>query len=198
MKIVDKVIFLDIDGVLNNCKWADKYWHAIRGLNPDMSKEDCEGLTDLTDPVATNILFDILEKTGAYIVLSSSWRRWSIQETLQEFATTRHILFRKLVPYIVGVTSRSNGPRRLREKEIQEFIDDIKSNTINPFIVDDNAEFLKDFKWVVVDDDNLNIQHFVRTNYETGFGEKEAKQIIEILGEKKYESNRKDYIFRAF
>ena len=31
MKIVDKVIFLDIDGVLNNCKWADKYWHASRG-----------------------------------------------------------------------------------------------------------------------------------------------------------------------
>ena len=138
MKIVDKVIFLDIDGVLNNCKWADIYWHAVRGLSSDMSKEDCEGLTDLTDPVATNILFDILEKTGAYIVLSSSWRRWSIQETLQEFATTRHILFRKLVPYIVGVTARYQGPRKLRGEEIQDFIDSVNNNTIDKDKLNEN------------------------------------------------------------
>ena len=185
MKIVDKVIFLDIDGVLNNCKWADKYWHAIRGLSSNMSKEDCKGLTDLTDPVATNILFDILEKTGAYIVLSSSWRRWSIQETLQEFATTRHILFRKLVPYIVGVTARYQGPRKLRGEEIQDFIDSVNNNTIDKDkYIDKDVSFVENFKYVSIDDDSDMIegQSFVQTNYFEGLTTEDANKVIEILG----------------
>ena len=187
MKIVDKVIFLDIDGVLNNCKWADKYWHVIRGLSTDMSKEDCEGLTDLTDPVATNILFDILEKTGAYIVLSSSWRRWSIQETLQEFATTRHILFRKLVPYIVGVTARYQGPRKPRGEEIQDFIYSVNNNTIDKDkYIDKDVSFVENFKYVIIDDDSdmLKDQSFVQTNYFEGLTTEDANKVIEILGTK--------------
>lgn len=193
MIIVEKVIFLDIDGVLNSEKWSEKFWeytHSKGRLSVDINDSIYDKFSDLSDPEATDLLIDVLNKTGAYIVLSSSWRSWTYNKTIQEFSTFRHIPFRKLVPYIVGVTSRSDGPIRLREKEIQKFVDDIKSNTINPLIVDDNVRFLEDFKWIVVDDDNLNMQHFVRTNYETGFGEKEAKQIIEILGEKKYESNR--------
>ena len=185
MKIVDKVIFLDIDGVLNNHEWAEKYWQAVRGLSDNMSKEDCEGLTDLTDPVATNILFDILEKTGAYIVLSSSWRRWSIQETLQEFATTRHILFRKLVPYIVGITARYYGPRKPRGEEIQDFIDKLNNNTINrDKYIDKYVSFAKNFKFVIIDDDSdmLKGQAFVQTNYFKGLITEDANKVIEILG----------------
>ena len=54
-----KIIFLDIDGVLNSYAY-------------DRVRKYDEGNIDMT---RLDILKDIVDKTGAYIVLTSSWRR---------------------------------------------------------------------------------------------------------------------------
>jgi hypothetical protein len=51
-----KIIFLDIDGVLNNSKWLK------------------ENKNNPIDPAAVNRINVIMQKTDAKIVISSSWR----------------------------------------------------------------------------------------------------------------------------
>lgn len=55
-----KVIFLDIDGVMNSV--------ATRPQDP-------RGLLDFLDPVNVAVLNTIVQATGAVVVVSSSWRR---------------------------------------------------------------------------------------------------------------------------
>ena len=63
---MEKVIFLDIDGVLNT-----KYWHAQK-------EKDQYGYT--FDATAVANLAKIIEKTGADIVISSSWKCMGLAE----------------------------------------------------------------------------------------------------------------------
>lgn len=63
---LEKVIFLDVDGVLNNGTWAQR-----------MYKE--EGVRvyaeDLLEDRALRLLKLLVDETGARIVISSAWRR---------------------------------------------------------------------------------------------------------------------------
>ena len=88
--IVDKIVFLDIDGVLNSEEWVDKCFR-----NADV----CD-----LDPDAINRLIKFLDDINTKIVLSSSWRSLNAQSTILEFST--HELLKKLIPYIIGVTPR--------------------------------------------------------------------------------------------
>ena len=65
-----KVIFLDIDGVLNTGRW-----HAQMGGNIPRDKY---GYT--FDPNAVANLKKILDETGAEIVISSSWKSFGFSE----------------------------------------------------------------------------------------------------------------------
>ena len=63
-----KVIFLDVDGVLNN-------YHT---------KECCEGYTFISDDKVV-LLKELIVQTGAKVVLSSTWRRgWECKERVKE------------------------------------------------------------------------------------------------------------------
>jgi hypothetical protein len=57
-----KVLFLDIDGVLNS-----EYWFVNR--------PEKEGLYTQVDPVAVAILSRVIKETGCTIVVSSTWRK---------------------------------------------------------------------------------------------------------------------------
>lgn len=63
---MEKLIFLDVDGVLNNRRWADR-----------MLEE--EGISvfheDMLEPRAIRLLKSIVDETGAKIVVSSAWRK---------------------------------------------------------------------------------------------------------------------------
>ena len=59
-----KVIFLDIDGVLNSWAWTDK--EGERESFPGWNK---------VDPEACARLNRIVEATGAKVVISSTWRK---------------------------------------------------------------------------------------------------------------------------
>ena len=77
---VNKVIFLDVDGVLNNGTWAiEMFDKGIRVYHDDL----------LFEP-SLEQLRRILDSTGAVIVVSSSWRQIPVaylhlQEWLEKF-----------------------------------------------------------------------------------------------------------------
>jgi hypothetical protein len=62
-----KVIFLDIDGVLNSQAWG-QYGHGLCDF------DECSRDTLKWDPAAVANLRQIVAETGAQIVVSSSWR----------------------------------------------------------------------------------------------------------------------------
>ena len=59
---VRNIVFLDIDGVLN----STRYWDANKPLPM--------GKSGAIDPAAVLILNEVIAKSGAAVVLSSSWR----------------------------------------------------------------------------------------------------------------------------
>ena len=87
--IVTKIVFLDIDGVLNSEEWFDKCFNSDYICDSDI------------DPDAINRLIKFLDDTNAKIVLSSSWRRLNVQRTILEFSTFNNELLKKLIPHII-------------------------------------------------------------------------------------------------
>jgi hypothetical protein len=71
-----KIVFLDIDGVLNNVEWRD----FARRTNDEVPRE--LRLSHWLDPKAVARLNRVLERTAAEVVLSSSWRQRGL-ETIQ-------------------------------------------------------------------------------------------------------------------
>ena len=188
---VDKIIFLDIDGVLNSQELAEKHYKMLKaGTVPD-------GVNDLCDPEATDRLIKALDGTGAKIVLSSSWRSNTIKDTIEDFKTFRHVPFHKLVPYIIGITPRFKE-RMWRGKEIQYWIDwlrtgkleqahlilpDIEVSSNAKGVVVDDVDVKSDFRYVIVDDDSdmLKGQNFVQTDWTTGLTDENVEQIKKYL-----------------
>ena len=93
-----KVIFLDNDGVIcldNNWGGRTKKWNEYRKLNPD---QDILGLApvevrfDDFDKKAVKVLNQVLEETGAEIVVSSDWRLHANLEELGEYYLSKGIL----------------------------------------------------------------------------------------------------------
>ena len=81
-----KVIFLDVDGVLNSQKFAEKYYEE-EGVN--IFRED------ILNRSAIACLKRIVSATGAIIVLSSTWRhialaRQALVSQLDDFGLSIH------------------------------------------------------------------------------------------------------------
>lgn len=170
---VDRIIFLDIDGVLNSERWAKKFYKMIK------SKENIEGINDLCDPYATNMLIELLNEINAKIVLSSSWRSKTIEETIKDFSTFRHKPFHKLVPYLIGVTPRFKE-RLIRGEEIQYWINWIKTDKLIKYkLIKEDIEIDENFKYIILDDDNdmLDNQNFIRIDNKIGISKEYIKQI---------------------
>ena len=75
--MVDKIIFLDVDGVLNSER-------TIRANNSS-------GYYYL-DPVAVGLIRDLVDKTGAKIVVSSTWRYAGDHVTTQLYVAGFHLM----------------------------------------------------------------------------------------------------------
>ena len=94
-----KVIFLDNDGVIclsNNWGGRTKKWANYRSANPDSSKEKkdapVEYRFDDFDKKAIKILNEILEETGAEIVVSSDWKLHATLEELGDYYESQGII----------------------------------------------------------------------------------------------------------
>ena len=92
-----KVIFLDHDGVICLSKnWGNRFkkqkdWGG-RKLSMTTLEMPVEYRFDDFDEKAVNVLNEILEETGAEIVVSSDWKRWATVEEMGEYYESKGII----------------------------------------------------------------------------------------------------------
>ena len=92
-----KVIFLDHDGVIClSTEWGgrmkkQKEWGG-RKLSMTTLEIPVEYRFDNFNEKAINVLNEILEETGAEIVVSSDWKRWATVEELGEYYESKGII----------------------------------------------------------------------------------------------------------
>ena len=150
-----KVIFLDNDGVIclsNNWGGRSKKWTKYRSKNPETSKyvDDApvEVRFDDFDKKAIKVLNEILEETGAEIVVSSDWRCHANLEELGEYFLLQGILKKP-----VGVTKLLGQCNQPENYPWMEKWDLEQSRSLEIFqYLHDHPEVTQ---WVAVDDLNM-------------------------------------------
>ena len=149
-----KLIFLDFDGVI-----------TTKFSNWNIDSEKCKLIKELCD------------KTGAKIVISSSWRQYSLQFTIETYKLENWIL----TPYLVGITkdieilypslAHANiSCMPIRGLEINMYLEESKDRIDNYCIIDDGLDFLY-----------IQKDHIVRTQTYLGVQENDIEKAIKIL-----------------
>jgi hypothetical protein len=181
-----KVIFLDIDGVLNSNDWY-VYRHG-KMLAGDIVKE--YPLHEF-DPKAIVRLNKIIAQTGAKIIVSSTWRKGRRIEDLQELLTNVGCIGEviDITPSMYGTSigGQKDGytiPRGCeidwslnkygfsRIKWSEDYQDEVieKAEIKNYVILDDDSDMLYD-----------QTEHFINCDSLYGLTDEEADKSIEIL-----------------
>lgn len=153
-----KIIFLDVDGVLNSDRWIDEH--------PETA------VTELIDPAAAAKVNTIIAKTGAQIVISSSWRIQFLNEP-NGFEKLKEFFAKFGITNIVGMT-----PRIYREPRCQEIAAWLMANEVAAF--------------VIIDDDGRAqfMNKLVKTTFIRGLQDYHVEEAIAILNEKRNEEKR--------
>lgn len=125
-----KVIFLDLDGVLN----SNDYLCALNTLYEKNRAITGDQYGDLFDPRCVMWLEIIIAQTDAEIVISSTWRRSGLQAMKDLW---NH---RKLPGKVVDITPRF--PNEVRGFEIKMWLEDHPEVT-DYVILDDNTDMLE-------------------------------------------------------
>ncbi|MBB4043837.1 HAD domain-containing protein [Bacteroides reticulotermitis] len=156
-----KVIFLDFDGVITTLK---SKWH--------IDLEKCA------------IVKDICDATGAKIVISSSWRRYSLEQTIKAITDEERAFSNPPFPipeYVIDVTSRMYGfkhgekekhCRLQRGNEIERWLSE-HSDVTHYVILNDKSDMLLCQK-----------ENFIQTDACAGINESDKGKAIEILNKK--------------
>lgn len=170
--MTNKIIFLDIDGVLNTERQHD------RCVNLGADPVDNFGYT--FDPEAVANLERIVNETGADIVISSSWKMWGLDAMQRMWAR------RDLPGKVIGITPNTESDEMLLSVDL-DFMDipAIKGSEIKEWL---SANGNQDTHYAILDDlpDMLPEQesHFVQTDPRIGITKDDADRIITILAGK--------------
>ena len=150
-----KVIFLDFDGVIT----IPPKWYLNAGKIKWIKK--------------------IVDETDAKIVVSSSWRMDSVEETIDKMIgrpkrCPRNKMLYWLIDNLYDVTHTHKG---LRGQEIKDWLNE-RNDIENYVIIDDDGDFLDE-----------QLYHFVQTNYEDGITETEAIRAIKVLNRQYFQNS---------
>ena len=150
-----KVIFLDFDGVIT----IPPKWHLEANKIKWIKK--------------------IVDETDAKIVVSSSWRMESVEETIDKMIgrpkrCPRNRMLYWLIDNLYDVTHTYKG---LRGQEIKDWLNE-QNDIENYVIIDDDGDFLDE-----------QLYHFVQTNYEDGITETEAIRAIKVLNRQFFQNS---------
>lgn len=144
---VKKIIFLDNDGVIClSTEWGSRYKKTKAYSNPvpQMKGVPVEFRLDNFNKKAIKILNEILEETGAEIVVSSDWRFHATLEELGEYYLSQGIIKK---PIAVTTNSLPQGlnyfHRSIEETRSYEILEWLKNH---PEVT----------HWVAVDDLNMS------------------------------------------
>ena len=162
-----KIIFLDIDGVLNT-----KWWYSQMDRNTHRDKYGYA-----FDPQAVANLRKIVEETGADIVISSSWKCMGLSQ-MEDIWKDRN-----LPDIIIGITPNSVSDELLIDADIDSMeLFHIRGEEIKEWLKKHGKRVCN---YVIIDDmDNMlpgQQSHFVQTNPEMGITEDDAEKAIAIL-----------------
>lgn len=160
---MNKVIFLDIDGVLNTEVYICSVFQCMELLGMNGHKDIRGHMDDFGhhfDSLAVRALSYIIAKTGAKIVISSTWRGSGLQAMKDLW---KH---RNLPGEVIDITGHSKD--RVRGKEIQEWLD---NNPVeNYLILDDDSDMLPSQK-----------VNFIQTDFQYGLMISQIDAAVEIL-----------------
>ena len=152
------VLFLDIDGPIRHEEFFKKNMLELTAGNPD-------GLLRFDDCAIDN-LNHIVEKTGAKVVISSSWRIGMELGDLQNLFACNGF-----IGEVIGVTPiylESYTHEISRGKEIADWI---KKNPVDNYcIIDDSNDVLEEQE-----------AHFVLVDDKHGITEDDAEKAVQIL-----------------
>lgn len=162
-----KVVFLDIDGVLNTKEWQGR-------MTSDTLKDE---FSYAFSPVAVANLTHIIDETGAEIVISSSWKFYGVAK-LREMWKNRNLpgTILDITPNTVSDEVLLNANLEeielgvCRGNEIKEWLSRHKQKVSNYVIIDDFYDLLPEQE-----------EHAVITNTFMGITEKDAEKAIIIL-----------------
>ncbi len=153
-----KIIFLDVDGVLNSCLWCEE--ERVRRKASGEREMFLRGM----DPVAVARLNEIIALTGADVVISSSWRILNTRIQMCD-----HLKAAGFKGRVLGMTPRTfqiteGGPWSKRGEEIQRWLDEEGSSRfdVESFIIlDDSGDMahLMDRLILTSDVDGLQAEH---------------------------------------
>lgn len=154
-----KIIFLDIDGVLNYTSWyySDRNPGNLYGQEGDI------------DPMCVDRILRIVNETDAKIVISSDWRiAWEgCLMRLEKMGLTRDIVIDKTPEFIWRGYYNTDFP--MRGSEIEEWLKSHPDCT-NYVIIDDRTDFTEEQE-----------PHFVHINSMYGITDEDADIAIMTL-----------------
>jgi len=151
-----KILFLDNDGVIclsNNWGERAKKWANFKRDNPDVEFTDrpVQCRFDDFDDKAVKVLNEILEETGADIVVSSDWRLHANLEELGEYYESQGIIKK---PIAVTDQFQDLFPKEWNAFRFRANLELERSMEINHWL-ENHPEVTH---WVAVDDLDMSIE----------------------------------------
>lgn len=147
-----KVIFLDNDGVI--CLYNNFGSRFKKRPSKGESKDNVKFKFDNFDKKAIKVLNEILEETGAEIVVSSDWQNFATLEELQEYYKSQGIIKEPIsCTKVYGIDSRDhdNFPWEFRKEYEQtrslEILNWLKKNKVDKWVAIDDLYMAKDNNW---------------------------------------------------
>lgn len=163
-----KFIFLDIDGVCN----SNKYFSSPAYAEESSGKSDA--LIMLVnhylhlDPAALKLVNQLVDKSGAEVVVSSTWKSKYSEEEFNKMFADRGATFKVVgrTPHVYGRKFSEDVPRGL---EIQAYLDGLSEKPEAFVILDDRS----DMKHLV--------KYLIQTKYEDGLTRLHVDKALRIL-----------------
>jgi len=170
-----KVLFLDIDGVLN----SEEHFYNNHIARTEAAHKDGDDkyndinyiwpLGHLSEDLI-NYLNMIVEMTGCHIVISSTWRIGNTPEQIGKYLKVKGFLYASRIIDCTGQDSKN-----ARGGEIQNWLDEHPEVTQYVILDDDSADIIGDYTT------KKHPKNFVHTDFMWGLQDVDVEQAIKIL-----------------
>lgn len=151
---MSKVILLDFDGVLNSHAWFKR--------RPTIDNGERVMRAHSLDPAAVGLLNQLIDRTDAKVVISSTWRMFGLHQC-KAFLSMRGFCGK-----VIGATPELGGPRG---KEIQWWFDQLE-------------DWQRPESFVILDDDS-DMEHLlprlIKTTFDVGITQEHVDAAVEML-----------------
>lgn len=149
-----RCLFLDFDGVLNNRKFL------LESEEEDPDRE--------LDPKAMRLVNDLISRSGAEVVVSSSWRMGKAIPTLQRILDNAGFNGRVL-DATPEIDVLPDGTRAIRGNEIQHWLT-TTDHEVESFVILDDDSDMGDL-----------MPYLVQTSFDTGITQDHVERALGIL-----------------